>query len=454
MERGWSSSFAGPRENPSGGGPYILTQPGTGDRPSRSRLPAARRSACRRPRRCSRALYRAALAGRGPGSRRGPGGARRAGASRGRLAQARLDRHLRRRQGGGAEWRAGPSRCSRRVPDARRPAAGRTRPRGSRSPGTVAFASHPEPDASSVRAAARRALRFFGGFGEGDAIVCLDIGRRLVAASRCREAGRDARRPSGAPVPRARRSRARRSSRSTGCATSLSAVKGGGLGRATARAPGRRSCCRTCPATAAGRRRFGADGSRPPRRHRAGRRLQYATGSKAAARGGAAPRFLRVAVDDRPALRGVMARAAGERLAQARRRLSSGIGARRGRRDRRAGSAAAPRAGADAASSSRSAPRRCSTARGHRASRRGLGRRATGPRARRARSLDGGDACARAAPRGSIPSDALRAPRHARLLLEARRPLCDRSDGDERRRLGVRRAGSPRPGPVTGRQPI
>ncbi|HWZ85210.1 MAG TPA: DUF4147 domain-containing protein, partial [Thermoanaerobaculia bacterium] len=39
----------------------------------------------------------------------------------------------------------------------------------------VAFAAHPEPDASSAHAA-RRALRFFQGFGAADVILCLVSG--------------------------------------------------------------------------------------------------------------------------------------------------------------------------------------------------------------------------------------------------------------------------------------
>lgn len=106
-------------------------------------------------------------------------------------------------------------------------------PRGSSSRGLagarVLFAAHPQPDASSVRAA-RAALRFFGSFGPDDAILCLISGgassllalprpgitlaqkRRAVAAlSRA-----------GAPIRELNRLRIR-----------LSAVKGGGLGRAT-----------------------------------------------------------------------------------------------------------------------------------------------------------------------------------------------------------------------------
>ena len=95
---------------------------------------------------------------------------------------------------------------------------------------SILRASHPEPDASSVRAA-RRALTFFAGFGAEDAILCLISGgsssllalprpgitlehkRRAVAALAA----------SGATIAEVNRLR-----------RSLSAVKGGGLGRATA----------------------------------------------------------------------------------------------------------------------------------------------------------------------------------------------------------------------------
>ena len=65
----------------------------------------------------------------------------------------------------------GPSRRA----DARRPAAGASGARGLPKRGVV-FAAHPEPDASSVRAARAARSRFFGGFGEGDVIVCLVSG--------------------------------------------------------------------------------------------------------------------------------------------------------------------------------------------------------------------------------------------------------------------------------------
>jgi len=95
--------------------------------------------------------------------------------------------------------------------------------------GAVAFASHPEPDASSMRAA-RRALRFFRSFGEGDLIVCLISGgassllalpKPGVTLAEKRRAVRELVR-TGASILAVNRLRA-----------SLSAVKGGRLGRAT-----------------------------------------------------------------------------------------------------------------------------------------------------------------------------------------------------------------------------
>ena len=93
----------------------------------------------------------------------------------------------------------------------------------------VLRASHPEPDAASMRAA-RRALRFFEGFGKVDAIVCLISGgassllalpRPGVRLAQKRRAVRALVR-SGASIRSVNRLR-----------TSLSAVKGGRLGRST-----------------------------------------------------------------------------------------------------------------------------------------------------------------------------------------------------------------------------
>ena len=93
----------------------------------------------------------------------------------------------------------------------------------------VAFASHPEPDASSMRAA-RRAIRFFESFGEEDLIVCLMSGgaSSLLAHPRPGVTLADKTRAvralvrAGASILAVNRLRA-----------SLSAVKGGRLGRVT-----------------------------------------------------------------------------------------------------------------------------------------------------------------------------------------------------------------------------
>ena len=94
---------------------------------------------------------------------------------------------------------------------------------------SILRASHPEPDASSVRAA-RRALAFFAGFGAEDAILCLISGgaSSLVALPR-----------PGVTLERKRRAVARLAASGATIAEinrlrrSLSAVKGGGLARAT-----------------------------------------------------------------------------------------------------------------------------------------------------------------------------------------------------------------------------
>jgi glycerate-2-kinase len=106
-------------------------------------------------------------------------------------------------------------------------------PRGYPAPlgrGTrVHFSSHPEPDASSVLAA-RAAVLFFSGFGPGDLILCLVSGGAssllclprpgVTLAAKKRAVARLAR--AGAPITAVNRLR-----------TSLSAVKGGKLGRET-----------------------------------------------------------------------------------------------------------------------------------------------------------------------------------------------------------------------------
>jgi glycerate-2-kinase len=93
----------------------------------------------------------------------------------------------------------------------------------------VLFASHPEPDRSSL-AAARRAREFFASFGPRDAILCLVSGGTssllclprtgLTLGDKKRRVARLVR--SGAGILEVNRLR-----------TSLSAVKGGGLGRGT-----------------------------------------------------------------------------------------------------------------------------------------------------------------------------------------------------------------------------
>ena len=94
----------------------------------------------------------------------------------------------------------------------------------------VAFAAHPEPDASSLRAG-RRALRFFRSFGREDTILCLLSGgassllavpREGVTLAQKRRLVRQLARR-GAPIDALNRLR-----------TKLSAIKGGRLGRSTA----------------------------------------------------------------------------------------------------------------------------------------------------------------------------------------------------------------------------
>jgi glycerate 2-kinase len=94
---------------------------------------------------------------------------------------------------------------------------------------TALFAAHPEPDASSVRAA-RAAVAFFSSFGTGDLVLCLISGGAssllclpragISLAAKKRAVGRLVR--SGAGIEEVNRLR-----------TSLSAIKGGKLGRTT-----------------------------------------------------------------------------------------------------------------------------------------------------------------------------------------------------------------------------
>ena len=122
------------------------------------------------PRRTLEALYRAALAAADP----------QAGAERA-LASPSVRRALRpaRRIGVFAAGKAaaGMARAAlRRVGPADALVVLPTGHPARRLPSeAVVFAAHPEPDASSVRAA-RRALRFFRSFGAGDVVLCLVSG--------------------------------------------------------------------------------------------------------------------------------------------------------------------------------------------------------------------------------------------------------------------------------------
>ncbi len=180
--------------------------------------------AARNPRRRLEALYRAALAAADPEAavERALGSAAVAralarGASVGVFAAGKAAAGMAR----AALRKVGPVPALVVLP-AGHPARGLPR-------GAVAFAAHPEPDGSSVRAA-KRALRFFRGFGAGDVILCLVSGgassllalaRPGVTLAEKRRAVRELAR-SGAAISRINRLR-----------TSLSAVKGGGLGRAS-----------------------------------------------------------------------------------------------------------------------------------------------------------------------------------------------------------------------------
>ena len=103
-------------------------------------------------------------------------------------------------------------------------------PRPQRSGVTVLVSAHPEPDSASVRAA-HAALRFFSGYGREDLILCLISGGAssllclprpgITLGEKKRAIARLVR--AGAPITRVNRLR-----------TSLSAVKGGKLGRSTA----------------------------------------------------------------------------------------------------------------------------------------------------------------------------------------------------------------------------
>jgi hydroxypyruvate reductase len=191
----------------------------------------------------------------------------------------------------------------------------------------VARAAHPEPDASSVRAA-RRALRFFAGFGAEDAIVCLVSGgasslltlpRPGVSLAEKRRRVRALVR-SGASIAAVNRLR-----------TSLSAVKGGGLAASTparlvtlvlSDVPGDRARLVGSSPTirARGRRGDVAPGSGAPRD------LVRVVGSNRAGLSAAAREARRLGISARVARRRLAgeARTAGERLARRARALPPG----------------------------------------------------------------------------------------------------------------------------------
>ncbi len=177
----------------------------------------------RSPRRVLARLYRAALAGSDPEAAvaralaepavaRVLAGARSVGVFAAGKAAARMARGAR---------KAGAARSLVVLPRGH-PAAG-VRKRD------VVFAAHPEPDRSSVRAA-RAAVRFFGGFADGDVILCLVSGgaSSLLCLPRKRVSLAEKRRAvsalsaSGASILALNRLR-----------TALSSIKGGRLGRAT-----------------------------------------------------------------------------------------------------------------------------------------------------------------------------------------------------------------------------
>ena len=181
--------------------------------------------------------------------------------------------------------------------------------------GSVAYAPHPEPDASSERAA-RRALRFFEGFDAGDVIVCLISGGAssllalpragLTLAEKKRRVRALAR--EGVSILALNRLRA-----------SLSAVKGGRLGRAT------RARLVTLILSDVPGDRAAAVGSGPTIRRRKGDRVRIigsnTDGLDAAAR--AARRLGIVPIVDRRRVSGE-ASSGGRRLGKRARRLRPG----------------------------------------------------------------------------------------------------------------------------------
>jgi len=189
-------------------------------------------------------------------------------------------------------------------------------PRGASAPRgrgiRVLFSAHPEPDASSV-AAARAAVLFFSGFGPGDVILSLVSGGAssllslprpgLTLAAKKRAVARLVR--AGAPIAEVNRLR-----------TSLSAVKGGRLGRET------RARLVTLVLSDVPGDRASLVGSGPTVRRRPGDRTRVVASNRDGLAGAAREarrRGLAVRVF-RPGLSGE-ARAAGSAFARAARRL-------------------------------------------------------------------------------------------------------------------------------------
>ncbi|MGE5413503.1 MAG: DUF4147 domain-containing protein, partial [Syntrophomonadaceae bacterium] len=192
-------------------------------------------------------------------------------------------------------------------------------PRGHPAPGLprrdVLFASHPEPDAASARAA-RKALAFFRCFGPGDVILCLVSGgtssllalpRRGLTLSEKRRRVR-ALAASGASILALNRLR-----------TSLSAIKGGRLGSAT------RARLVTLVLSDVPGDRAAAVGSGPTVRGRRGDLVRIVGSNRSGLEAAAAlARRLGLRVARVPGRLSGEARAAGRRLARAAARLTPG----------------------------------------------------------------------------------------------------------------------------------
>ena len=304
-------------------------------------------------------------------------------------------------------------------------------PRGHSASGlprrAVAFAAHPEPDASSLRAG-RRAFRFFRSFGREDTILCLLSGgassllavpREGVTLAQKRRLIRELAR-TGAPIDVLNRLR-----------TKLSAIKGGRLGRSTAArlvtlvlsdVPGDRASLVGSGPTVRGRRR---DLVRVVGSNRSG--LEAA--AREARRIGLKP----VLEPRRDHGRG---RAGGTAAGAPRGHAAPGLGPPgRGRDDGLAEERHAGRPRRHDASSSRWEPRRRSTTIVRSPSGRGLGR----PR----RQLGGGGSLRRRLDGSSRPRPRDRArrrtgpARHAPAVRGPGGPLRDGADGYERGRLGL-----------------